>query len=118
MFLISPTTDEQRIEKISKQASGWLYYVSVKGITGSAELDTSAVAERVETIKGITSLPIGVGFGIKDGETAARVAKIADAVVVGSALVNRIADNQNDLEKLPKIAADFVAELRQAIDQV
>lgn len=118
VFLISPTTDEQRIAKISQQASGWLYYVSVKGITGSAELDTSAVAERVETIKGITSLPIGVGFGIKDGETAARVAKIADAVVVGSALVNRIADNRNALDKLPKIAADFVAELRQAIDQV
>lgn len=118
VFLISPTTDEKRIAKISQQASGWLYYVSVKGITGSAELDTSAVAERVETIKGITSLPIGVGFGIKDGETAARVAKIADAVVVGSALVNRIADNRNALDKLPKIAADFVAELRQAIDQV
>ena len=117
-FLISPTTDEQRIKKIADQASGWLYYVAVKGITGSAELDTHAVAERVETIRGITSLPIGVGFGIKDGDTAARVAKIADAVVVGSALVNRIADNRDSPEMLPQIAADFVAELRQAIDQV
>jgi len=117
-FLISPTTDEQRIEKIAAQASGWLYYVSVKGITGSAELDTEEVAKRVDTIRTITSLPIGVGFGIKDGESAARVAKIADAVVVGSALVNRIADNQQSPEKLPQIAADFVRELRQAIDQV
>ncbi|MCW8825264.1 MAG: tryptophan synthase subunit alpha [Gammaproteobacteria bacterium] len=117
-FLISPTTDKQRIEKIAAQASGWLYYVSVKGITGSAELDTVEVAKRVDTIRGITSLPIGVGFGIKDGDSAARVAKIADAVVVGSALVNRIADNRLSPEKLPQIAADFVAELRQAIDQV
>ena len=117
-FLISPTTDELRIKKIVDQASGWLYYVAVKGITGSAELDTNAVAERVETIKGITSLPIGVGFGIKDGVTAARVAQIADAVVVGSALVNRIADNRDRPDELPQIAADFVAELRQAIDQV
>lgn len=117
-FLISPTTDEPRIKKIADQASGWLYYVAVKGITGSAELDTNAVAERVEIIKGITSLPIGVGFGIKDGATAARVARIADAVVVGSALVNRIADNRERPEGLPQIAADFVAELRHAIDQV
>ncbi|MDH3355797.1 MAG: tryptophan synthase subunit alpha [Chromatiales bacterium] len=118
IFLISPTTDEARITKIANRASGWLYYVAVKGITGSAELDTTAVAERVETIKGITQLPIGVGFGIKDGDTAARVAEIADAVVVGSALVNRIADNQHSPEKIPQIAADFIAELRQAIDQV
>jgi len=117
-FLISPTTDEKRIKKITDQATGWLYYVAVKGITGSAELDTNAVARRVETIKGITSLPVGVGFGIKDGETAARVARIADAVVVGSALVNRIADNRDRPEKLPQIAADFIAELRKAIDQV
>lgn len=117
-FLISPTTNEQRIKKIADQASGWIYYVAVKGVTGSAELDTTAVAERVELIKGITSLPIGVGFGIKDGDTAARVASIADAVVVGSALVSRIADNRDTPDRLPQIAADFVRELRQAIDQV
>jgi tryptophan synthase alpha chain len=118
IFLLSPTTDEQRIAKIASYSSGWLYYVSVKGITGSAELDTVAVAGRIETIRRITSLPVGVGFGIKDGNTAARVAKFADAVVVGSALVNRFADNQDTPEKLPQIAADFVAELRQAIDRV
>ncbi len=117
IFLLAPTTDEQRIEKICAQAGGFIYYGSVKGITGSAQLDTSAVAERISLINTKTSLPVGVGFGIKDGESAARVAEVADAVVVGSALVSRIEAASKDIQQLPSVAGSFITELRQAMDK-
>jgi tryptophan synthase alpha chain len=75
------------------------------------------VAERVQTIRSKTDLPVGVGFGIKDGDSAARVAAVADAVVVGSALVSRIEALQNDIDKIPQQAGAFIAELRQAMDK-
>lgn len=116
IFLLAPTTSEQRISRICELASGFVYYVSVKGITGAGHLDTDEVAERVSAIRSITDLPVGVGFGIKDGASAARVAKVADAVVVGSALVSRIEALQEESEKIPQQAGAFIAELRAALD--
>jgi tryptophan synthase alpha chain len=116
IFLLAPTTSEQRISRICELASGFVYYVSVKGITGAGHLNTDEVAERVNTIRGKTDLPVGVGFGIKDGESAARVARVADAVVVGSALVGRIEALQNEIDKIPQAAGAFIAELRRALD--
>jgi len=118
IFLLAPTTTEARIGRICDMASGFVYYVSVKGITGAGNLNTDEVAERVQTIRSKTDLPVGVGFGIKDGDSAARVAAVADAVVVGSALVSRIEALQNDIDKIPQQAGAFIAELRQAMDKV
>ena len=118
IFLLAPTTSEQRISRICELASGFVYYVSVKGITGAGHLNTNEVAERVGVIRGKTDLPVGVGFGIKDGESAARVARIADAVVVGSALVSRMEALQEQSDKIPQQAGAFIAELRAALDNV
>lgn len=116
IFLLAPTTSEARIARICEQASGFVYYVSVKGITGAGNLDTAEVASRVEAIRAKTDLPVGVGFGIKDGDSAARVAAVADAVIVGSALVSRFEALQHEVEKIPAAAAEFIAELRRAMD--
>jgi tryptophan synthase alpha chain len=116
IFLLAPTTGEARIGRICELASGFVYYVSVKGITGAGNLDTDEVAARVQTIRSKTELPVGVGFGIKDGDSAARVAAVADAVVVGSALVSRIEALQGEPEKIPQAAGEFIAELRRAMD--
>lgn len=90
IFLLAPTSDEQRIKQICDAASGFVYYVSVKGTTGSASLAIGEVAGKLFHIRKATRLPIGVGFGIKDPESAQAVAQVADAVIVGSVLVNRI----------------------------
>ncbi len=114
IFLLAPTTTAERIKRICTQASGYLYYVSLKGVTGSANLDVTAVADKVAEIRRYSDLPIGVGFGIKDAETAAQVAKVSDAVIVGSALVRQVeTEPQNKLlETIPA----FLRELRQAMD--
>jgi tryptophan synthase alpha chain len=117
IFLLAPTTGEARIGRICELASGFVYYVSVKGITGAGNLNIDEVAQRVQTIRSKTDLPVGVGFGIKDGDSAARVAAVADAVVVGSALVSRIEALQNDIDKIPQQAGTFITELRQAMDK-
>ncbi len=116
IFLIAPTTEESRITLICDQASGFVYYVSVKGITGAGNLDTDDVAKKIELIRTKTDLPVGVGFGIKDGASAARVGAVADAVVVGSALVKIIESNQNEENDLLNQVELFITELRTAID--
>jgi len=116
IFLVAPTTTEARMELINRAASGYLYYVSLKGVTGSASLDPVAVAKRVETIRKHTKLPIGVGFGIKDAESARLVAQVADGVVVGSALVQQIADNAATPELIPEKVAAVLRAMRQAMD--
>jgi tryptophan synthase alpha chain len=118
VYLLAPTSTEDRIDSIGRVASGFVYYVSVKGVTGAGHLDTDSVAERVRAIKSRIQLPVGVGFGIKDGESAARVAAIADAVIVGSAIVSRMESLAATPERIPAAVADFVAELRAAIDSV
>lgn len=115
IFLLAPTSSVERMEKVARLASGYIYYVSLKGVTGAATIDTSDVEAAIARIRLHTALPVGVGFGIRDGATAARIASFADAVVVGSRLVQeseRVAPDQL-AKHLGKIAAEF----RTAMDK-
>ena len=114
IFLLSPTSDAARVSLIVNQASGFLYYVSLKGVTGAANLDVEQVKARVAEIRTKTNLPIGVGFGVKDAATAKNVSAFADAVVVGSRMVTTI-ENSNDDNLIANISA-LMLELRTAID--
>ncbi|PQJ95118.1 tryptophan synthase subunit alpha [Chromatium okenii] len=118
VYLLAPTSTAARIKRIGDVASGFVYYVSVKGVTGAGHLDTAAVAAQVGAIKSLIPLPVGVGFGIKDAETAAKVAQVADAVIVGSAIVSQIETLAATPERIPDTIGNFLAELRQAIDAV
>ncbi len=115
IFLVAPTTTEERLDKIVSVASGFVYYVSLKGITGANHLDVAAVTNRVNEIRAKTELPVQVGFGIKDGPTARAVGEHADGVVVGSALVNTMAEH-TDPEARDSALGERVAALRQALD--
>ena len=114
IFLLSPTSDASRVDLIVNQASGFLYYVSLKGVTGAANLDVEQVKARVAEIRTKTNLPIGVGFGVKDAATAKQVAAFADAVVVGSRMVTTI-EESNDDNLIANVSA-LMQELRSAID--
>ena len=116
IFLVAPTTSEERMAKIAKYARGFIYYVSIKGVTGSAVLDVSEVAAKIELLKARTDLPLGVGFGIRDGKSAAAVSEVADAVVVGSTLVRCIEEHADRPEELPAALAALLAEMRHAIN--
>ncbi len=119
IFLIAPTTPLDRIEKITQVASGFVYYVAVKGVTGAGNLDVAAVSQHVADIRACTDLPVAVGFGIKDATSAAAIARVADGVVVGSALVHKLADAAaagDTEEAVCAIAAQFLAGLRAGID--
>ncbi|MBK1645374.1 tryptophan synthase subunit alpha [Thiocapsa imhoffii] len=118
VYLLAPTSTAARISRIGAVATGFVYYVSVKGVTGSGQLDTAAVAEQVAIIKSLVSLPVGVGFGIGSPEAAAQVAKVADAVIVGSAIVRRIEAMAATPEHIPGAIATFLGSLRHAIDEV
>ena len=117
IFLIAPTSDAERLRRILAVASGFVYYVSLRGVTGAAHLDLTEVRAKVSGIKRQTTLPVGVGFGIGTPEDAARVAAFADAVVVGSALVKRIAALAATPDRIPAEAAAFLASLRAAMDK-
>ncbi len=117
VFLLAPTSTAERISRVAEVAGGFVYYVSLKGVTGASNLDMNEVRSKLGEIRKQVSLPIGVGFGIKDAETAAAVAQVADAVVVGSALVNRIADLADQPDKILEIVPAFVATLRAAMDK-
>lgn len=117
IFLAAPTSDDQRIKKMASLGGGFLYYVSFKGVTGANQLDTAAVADKLRQIRKCTSMPLGVGFGIRDAESAARVAEVADAVVVGSVLVSRVAELAEKPEEIPAQVAAIVAAMRQMMDQ-
>jgi tryptophan synthase alpha chain len=117
VFLAAPTSTDERLEKIGRASSGFVYYVSLKGVTGSAALDTTAVAAKLQQVRQHVDLPVGVGFGIKDAATAAAIAEVADAVVVGSAIVQRIADNAGNEAAILDAAGDLVAQMRAAMDK-
>ncbi|TNF86622.1 MAG: tryptophan synthase subunit alpha, partial [Gammaproteobacteria bacterium] len=121
ILLIAPTTPEERVTRIAAEASGFLYYVSVKGVTGAGHLDTEDVARHVASIRDHSDLPVAVGFGIKDAATARAVAEVADAVVVGSALVDAVA-RAIDAGAEPLAAGDaataLLAEIRSGIDSL
>ena len=116
IFLLSPTSTADRIARICAMAHGFVYYVSLKGVTGAANLDVAAVADKVGQIRALTDLPIGVGFGIRDAESAARVAQVADAVVVGSAVVNRIAANAGEPDRIKAEISTLLSGMRAAMD--
>ena len=117
IFLIAPTTSYKRIAKIAESGRGYLYYVSLKGVTGAGNLDVDGVNSKLETIRKTTDLPIAVGFGIKDAETARLIGQNADGVVVGSALVKLIAEFQNDRDTMIAKVSEFTRSLRQGLDQ-
>jgi tryptophan synthase alpha chain len=116
VYLIAPTTTDKRIESIGKSGSGYVYYVSLKGVTGSKALDVDDVARNLERIRAHVTIPVGVGFGIQDGETAAKVAAISDGVIVGSALVNRIAANATSPKQAQAEVSDIIRSMRTAMD--
>lgn len=116
IFLLSPTTESSRVDMIVNQASGFVYYVSLKGVTGAQNLDITEVADKVAAINAKTGLPVGVGFGVRDAETAKAVARIADAVVVGSRMVQAV--EQSNETNLNDNVSQLMRELRSAIDAI
>jgi len=116
IFLLAPTSTDERMKIICDQASGFVYYVSLKGVTGAANLDVDSVVSKVTQIRTHTDLPVGVGFGIRDAQSAAQVAGVADAVVVGSAIVQRIADNADDPKKISQQVCELLASMREAMN--
>ena len=120
IFLLSPTTEAARRAKVIEDCSGFIYYVSLKGVTGSASLDVAAVSEQVQKIKAETDIPVCVGFGIRDGASAKALGAVADGVIVGSELVRHFADVGDDKEKIDDAIAAILAkmdELRAAIEE-
>lgn len=115
IYLIAPTTTAERIRLIAELASGYLYYVSLKGVTGAGHLDMHSVSEKMALINSITDLPVCVGFGIKDAESAKQIAQLADGAVVGSALIDKMAGSETTEQALQK-TIPFWASLRAAID--
>lgn len=116
IFLVAPTTPTHRMQAIAEAASGFVYYVSLKGVTGASTLDTNQVAARLGQIREYTQLPLGVGFGIKDAATAAAVGKVADAVVVGSALIKQVEATPDDHAMIIKNISGLLASMRSALD--
>ncbi len=115
IFLLAPTSTEARMRQVGAVASGYVYYVSLKGVTGAGNLDTEAVARAVPRIKAHVKVPVGVGFGIRDAVSAKAVAQVADAVVIGSALVQCLEAQPRD--QVAEAARRFIAEIRAAVDE-
>ena len=116
VFLISPTTSDERIRRMGEYSSGYVYYVSLKGVTGSATIDAGAVEERVAHIRHLTELPVGVGFGIRDAETAAAIGRVSDAIIVGSVIVDCISRHPEGGEPLHQALKALVKPLRDSLD--
>ena len=116
IFLLAPTSTDERIAAVGRIASGYVYYVSLKGVTGAGHLDTEAVAAMLPRIRAHVSVPVGVGFGIRDAATAQAVARVADAVVIGSRLVQLMEGQKRDT--VAPAAAAFIAEIRTALDAI
>ena len=114
IFLLSPTTEDDRIKLIAEQASGFLYYVSLKGVTGAANIDIKQVSEKVNNIKKYSDLPVAVGFGVKDADTAKSVAEISDAVVIGSRIVKEI--EASDKNQVISNVKKLVSNMKNAIE--
>ena len=116
IFLLAPTSNAERIKKITAMGRGFVYYVSLKGVTGVKSIDIGEVTNKLNELRQYTDLPIGVGFGIRDAQSAKSVAAVADAVVVGSSIVKRIEALKDAPEKINADVSAFLTELRQAID--
>ena len=116
IFLIAPTSTAERIAQVATIASGYVYYVSLAGVTGSGALNVDAVAQKLPAIREKTGLPVGVGFGIRDAATAARIAAFADAVVVGSRIIEEI--EKSTAETACANVKALVADIRRGVDEV
>ena len=114
IFLLAPTSTDKRIHEVARRGSGYLYYVSLRGVTGASHLDLSDVAARIPKIRAATKLPIGVGFGIRDAESARRVAQTADAVVIGSRIIQEI--EAGAPEQAVARVKSFLKPIREALD--
>ncbi len=114
IFLLAPTSTERRIQEVARVGSGYLYYVSLRGVTGAGHIDLADVAAHIPRIRAATRLPIGVGFGIRDAESARRVAQTADAVVIGSRIIEEIEDAGAD-QSVARVKA-LLRPIRQALD--
>jgi tryptophan synthase alpha chain len=115
IFLLSPTSTEERIEQVAKVGGGFSYYVSLKGVTGAANIDTAEVAERIAAIRKHVKLPIGVGFGIRDAATAKAVASVADAVVIGSRIIQELENSPP--EQAVDAVRTFLSGIRKALNE-
>jgi tryptophan synthase alpha chain len=114
IFLLAPTSTDARMAQVGRIATGYVYYVSLKGVTGAGHLDTEAVAAMIPRIRRFVEVPVGVGFGIRDAATARAVAQVADAVVIGSRLIQILETQTRD--NAPAAARAFMAEIRAAMD--
>ncbi|MFZ1907503.1 MAG: tryptophan synthase subunit alpha [Burkholderiales bacterium] len=114
IFLLAPTSTPKRIQEVARIGAGYLYYVSLKGVTGAANLDLTDVANRIPLLRAATQLPIGVGFGIRDAQSARRVAEIADAVVIGSRIIQEI--EAAGPEHAVTRVRDLIRPIRAALD--
>jgi tryptophan synthase alpha chain len=114
IFLLAPTSTDERMRQVAAVASGYVYYVSLKGVTGSGSLDTDAVAAMLPRIRRHVSIPVGVGFGIRDAATACAIGKVADAVVIGTKIIQLI--EQQPREQVAAVAQRFMREIRTALD--
>ncbi|MDP4073418.1 tryptophan synthase subunit alpha [Acidovorax sp. A1169] len=114
IFLLAPTSTDERMAQVARVASGYVYYVSLKGVTGSGALDTAAVEQMLPRIRQHVQIPVGVGFGIRDAATAQAIGKVADAVVIGTRIIQLIEDQPH--EKVVAITVDFLRGIRKALD--
>ncbi len=115
IFLLAPTSTEERIKQVAKVGSGFSYYVSLKGVTGAANIDTAEVSQRIAAIRQHITLPIGVGFGIRDAATAKAVAAVSDAVVIGSRIIQELENTPR--EQAVEAVQTFIAGIRKALDE-
>jgi tryptophan synthase alpha chain len=115
IFLLAPTSTEARIKQVAQISSGFSYYVSLRGVTGAGHIDTTEVSERISAIRQHVKLPIGVGFGIRDAATASAVARAADAVIIGTRMIQLLEDGP--AEGAPGRVGAFISEVRAAIDE-
>ncbi len=116
IYLLAPNSADERIREMGRLGSGYLYYVSLKGVTGASHLDTVEVQAKLTAIRQLTDLPVGVGFGVKNAETAAELARFADAVVVGSALVGSIENHPDDPAQALAEMTTLIRSMRSAMD--
>ncbi|RBA24079.1 tryptophan synthase subunit alpha [Herminiimonas fonticola] len=115
IFLLAPTSTEERIQQVAKFGSGFSYYVSLKGVTGAGNIDTTEVSQRIAAIRQHVKLPIGVGFGIRDAATAKAVAAVSDAVVIGSRIIQELENTPR--EHAVEAVQTFIAGIRKALDE-
>ena len=114
IFLLAPTSTDERMQQVAKVATGYVYYVSLKGVTGSGALDTGAVEAMLPRIRQFVSVPVGVGFGIRDAQTARTIGQVADAVVIGTKIIQLIGEQARD--QVAPVAQTFMREIRTALD--